>query len=62
MYNAHRGMMPQHQAPNNRLTELLEQIRAEFENSQSRVGLSDHEREQISEEPFDPQDRWEVGG
>ncbi|KAI9741881.1 MAG: general transcription repressor [Cirrosporium novae-zelandiae] len=34
MYNPHRGMVA---APNNRLTELLDQIRAEFEN-QSRSG------------------------
>lgn len=33
MYNAHRGMgVP---APNNRLTELLDQVRAEFESVQS---------------------------
>ncbi|MCJ1468453.1 general transcription repressor [Pseudocyphellaria aurata] len=35
MYNAHRGMVP---APNNRLTELLDQVRAEFESQQSRNG------------------------
>ncbi len=35
MYNSHRGMAP---APNNRLTELLDQIRAEFENQQTRGG------------------------
>ena len=33
MYSAHRGMgVP---APNNRLTELLDQVRAEFESVQS---------------------------
>lgn len=35
MYNAHRGMVP---TPNNRLTELLDQVRAEFESQQSRNG------------------------
>ena len=35
MYNAHRGMVP---APNNRLTELLEQVRVEFDNQQNRTG------------------------
>ena len=35
MYNAHRGMVP---APNNRLTELLDQVRAEFDNQQNRTG------------------------
>lgn len=35
MYNAHRGIPP---APSNRLTELLEQVRQEFENQQSRAG------------------------
>ena len=35
MYNAHRGMVA---APNNRLTELLDQVRAEFDNQQSRTG------------------------
>ena len=35
MYNAHRGMVS---APNNRLTELLDQVRAEFDNQQNRTG------------------------
>lgn len=35
MYNSHRGIGP---APNNRLSELLEQVRAEFENQQNRTG------------------------
>ena len=35
MYNAHRGMVA---APNNRLTELLDSVRAEFDNQQSRAG------------------------
>lgn len=36
MYNSHRGMVPT--APNNRLTELLDQVRQEFENQQTRTG------------------------
>lgn len=36
MYNAHRGMgVPQ---PNSRLSELLDQVRSEFESQQSRAG------------------------
>ena len=35
MYNAHRGLVA---APNNRLTELLDQVRAEFDNQQNRTG------------------------
>ena len=34
MYNAHRGMT----GPNTRLNELLEQVRAEFDNQQNRSG------------------------
>ncbi|MCJ1406424.1 general transcription repressor [Ptychographa xylographoides] len=34
MYNAHRGMVP---APSSRLTELLDQVRAEFDNQQNRT-------------------------
>ena len=34
MYNAHRGMVP---APTSRLTELLDQVRQEFENQQNRT-------------------------
>lgn len=36
MYNSHRGMVPT--APNNRLSELLDQVRQEFENQQTRTG------------------------
>ncbi len=36
MYNSHRGMVPT--APNNRLNELLDQVRQEFENQQTRTG------------------------
>lgn len=35
MYNAHRGIPP---APSSRLTELLDQVRQEFDNQQSRTG------------------------
>ncbi len=35
MFNAHRGMVS---APNSRLTELLDQVRAEFDNQQNRTG------------------------
>ncbi len=35
MFNAHRGMVS---APNGRLTELLDQVRAEFDNQQNRTG------------------------
>ncbi|KAJ9643062.1 general transcription repressor [Coniosporium tulheliwenetii] len=41
MYNAHRGMVPG--APNNRLAELLEQVRQEFEAEAGRAG--DYERQ-----------------
>ncbi|KAI9677594.1 MAG: general transcription repressor [Caeruleum heppii] len=40
MYNSHRGMVA---APNNRLTELLDQIRAEFENQAGRTGEYEHQ-------------------
>ena len=40
MYNAHRGMVP---ASNNRLTELLDQVRAEFDNQQSRTAEYDQQ-------------------
>jgi len=46
MYNAHRGMMP-HQAPTNRLTELLEQIRVEFDTQAGSLGDSARERDQM---------------
>lgn len=48
MYNAHRGMMPQHQPPNNRLTELLDQIRVEFDNQAGQAGRDEHQRESFS--------------
>ena len=48
MYNAHRGMLPQHQMPNNRLTELLDQVRAEFEAQVGRQGEDQHQRESFS--------------
>ncbi len=35
MYNSHRGMVPA--APNNRLAELLDQLRAEFETQAGRA-------------------------
>ena len=35
MFNAHRGMVS---APNSRLTELLDQVRQEFDNQQNRTG------------------------
>jgi hypothetical protein len=38
MYNAHRGMVP---VPSNRLSELLDQVRAEFDNQAGRS--SDYE-------------------
>ena len=47
MYNAHRGMMA-HQVPNNRLTELLDQIRAEFDSQLGQAGRSEHERDSFS--------------
>lgn len=40
MYNAHRGMVP---APNNRLTELLEQLRQEFESQSRSTGEFEHQ-------------------
>ncbi|KAI9796819.1 MAG: general transcription repressor [Piccolia ochrophora] len=40
MYNSHRGMVP---AVSNRLTELLDQLRAEFENQAGRNGDYEHQ-------------------
>ncbi|KAI9826809.1 MAG: general transcription repressor [Thelocarpon impressellum] len=40
MYNSHRGMVP---APNSRLTELLDQVRAEFDNQAGRTGEYEHQ-------------------
>ena len=39
MYNSHRGMAT---APSTRLTELLDQVRAEFENVAGRTGEYEH--------------------
>jgi hypothetical protein len=41
MYNAHRGMVP---APNSRLSELLEQLRQEFDNQSRSTGEFEHQR------------------
>ena len=41
MYNAHRGMAAM---PTQRLNELLDQIRAEFENQQNRSGEYEQQR------------------
>ena len=41
MYNAHRGMVP---APNNRLTELLDQLRQEFDTQTMSTGEFEHQR------------------
>ncbi|EHA24405.1 hypothetical protein ASPNIDRAFT_200428 [Aspergillus niger ATCC 1015] len=40
MYNTHRGMVP---APNSRLTELLDQLRQEFENQSRSTGEFEHQ-------------------
>lgn len=40
MYNAHRGMVP---APNSRLTELLDQLRQEFETQSRSTGEFEHQ-------------------
>lgn len=40
MYNAHRGMVP---APNSRLSELLDQLRQEFENQSRSTGEFEHQ-------------------
>lgn len=40
MYNAHRGMVP---APNSRLTELLDQLRQEFESQSRNTGEFEHQ-------------------
>lgn len=45
MYNAHRGMVP---APNSRLTELLDQLRQEFENQSRSTGEFEHQCVYIS--------------
>lgn len=43
MYNAHRGMAPGPQ-PGSRLTELLEQVRAEFDAQVGRSAEHEHQR------------------
>ena len=40
MYNTHRGMVP---APNSRLTELLDQLRQEFESQSRSTGEYEHQ-------------------
>jgi hypothetical protein len=40
MYNTHRGMVP---APNSRLTELLDQLRQEFESQSRSTGEFEHQ-------------------
>ena len=45
MYNAHRGMVP---APSSRLTELLDQVRAEFDNQQNRTVEYDQQSKFVS--------------
>lgn len=39
MYNSHRGMVP---TTNSRLTELLDQVRTEFESQTARNGEYEH--------------------
>lgn len=45
MYNTHRGMVP---APNSRLTELLDQLRQEFETQTRSTGEFEHQRTCVS--------------
>ncbi|PWW80389.1 WD40 repeat-like protein [Tuber magnatum] len=47
MYSSHRGMVP---APNSRLTELLEQVRQEFADQQSRSSDYEHKIQQQIQE------------
>jgi hypothetical protein len=51
MYNAHRGIAGAPAPPNNRLAELLEQVRAEFEAQGGRANEYEHQRESS---PFVP--------
>jgi hypothetical protein len=51
MYNAHRGIAGAPAPPNNRLVELLEQVRAEFEAQGGRANEYEHQRESS---PFVP--------
>lgn len=48
MYNAHRGMVP---APNSRLTELLDQLRQEFDSQSRSTGEFEHQCMCISRNP-----------
>ncbi|KAG9824080.1 hypothetical protein KCU98_g14679, partial [Aureobasidium melanogenum] len=43
MYNAHRGIAGAPAPPNNRLVELLEQVRAEFEAQGGRANEYEHQ-------------------
>lgn len=45
MYNTHRGMVP---PPNSRLTELLDQLRQEFETQTRSTGEFEHQRTCVS--------------
>jgi hypothetical protein len=51
MYNAHRGMVP---APNSRLTELLEQLRQEFDSQSRSTGEFEHQRSYLSAQNLGP--------
>lgn len=45
MYSTHRGMVP---APNSRLTELLDQLRQEFESQSRSTGEFEHQSMSIA--------------
>lgn len=49
MYHQHRGMLPHNAMQNPRLTELLEQIKTEFESQGQRVVADGHERDTFCE-------------
>ena len=53
MYHQHRGMLPQHAMQNPRLTELLEQIKTEFE-AQGQRGANTMDHDQFCEWPNYP--------
>lgn len=55
MYNAHRGMVP---APNTRLTELLDQLRQEFDSQTRSTGEFEHQRMLPDQFPL-PSLRWQ---
>lgn len=55
MYNAHRGMVP---APNSRLTELLDQLRQEFENQSRSTGEFEHQCTSASISSLSPAFNW----